>query len=67
MKNKYDAEPVFYCTHCLSLNIRELDYLKNKSVCFDCGNGDIKMTSIDEWNRRYVEEYGQLFLAREED
>lgn len=68
-KEEYNAEPVHYCKHCLSLNIKEL----NKSqihVCGDCGNihndKDSDGISIDEWNVLYTKEYGRPFIRETE-
>jgi hypothetical protein len=65
-KEDYNKEPVHYCVNCLSLAIREVEDIK-VSICDDCGNTDIKLTSIDTWNLLYVREYGELFLASEDD
>ena len=66
MKEDYNKEPVFYCADCLSLNVKTLDDI-NLDICHDCGNTNIRTTSIDEWNKLYVKEYGSLFLSSEEE
>lgn len=60
----YNDEPVYYCSNpsCLSLKIKNLDDIK-LTICEDCGGTDIKTTGIDEWNKMYVKEFGNLFLS----
>ena len=64
-KEEYNNEPVFYCSHCLSLKVKKLDGL-DMDICSDCGNTDIKQTNIDDWNILYTKEYGNLFLEESE-
>ena len=55
----YNAEPLFYCKHCLSLAIKsvgDVDY------CDECGGTDIKTTNIHTWEIEYKEKYGVEYL-----
>lgn len=63
-KEEYNKEPVYFCANCLNLNIKELKDV-HLDICQECGNTDIKHSTIEEWNRLYVREYGRAFL--EED
>ena len=65
----YNAIPVFYCKHCLSLNIKTVDesidteYL---DFCADCGSTEIGQTDIHTWEKMYEQKYGKNFLTGEE-
>lgn len=54
----YNEEPVFYCTHCLSLKILALD---DYDYCDDCGGTDIATTDIYTWRQMYKDRYGKDF------
>ena len=68
-KVDYNAIPVFYCKHCLSLNIKTVDesidteYL---DFCADCGSTEIGQTDIHTWEKMYEQKYGKNFLTGEE-
>lgn len=47
-KEDYNNEPVHSCTHCKSLHIKILDN-SDIDYCVNCGNTDIKVSSIDQW------------------
>lgn len=66
-KDDYNSEPVFYCSNCLSLHVKELNDIPSLHVCHDCGNTDVEETDIDSWNKLYVEQYGTLFLLEDSD
>lgn len=70
-KHDYNAEPVHYCSHCLSLSIKELYNKKNHNhdldLCLECGCTDINEASYEDWNKLYVEMYGQAFLTENLD
>ena len=65
----YNAIPVFYCKHCLSLNIKTVDesidteYL---DFCANCGSTEIGQTDIHTWEKMYEQKYGKIFLTGEE-
>lgn len=65
----YNAIPVFYCKHCLSLNIKTVDesidteYL---DFCANCGSTEIGQTDIHTWEKMYEQKYGKNFLTGEE-
>lgn len=65
----YNAIPVFYCKHCLSLKIKTVDesidteYL---DFCADCGSTEIEQTDIHTWEKMYEQKYGKNFLTGEE-
>ena len=46
-KNEYNNEPVYYCSRCLSLRIREFD--TDDLYCDECGNTHIESTNIENW------------------
>lgn len=64
----YNAIPVFYCKHCLSLNIKTVDesidteYL---DFCANCGSTEIEQTDIHTWEKMYEQKYGKNFLTGE--
>lgn len=59
-KEDYNNEPVYYCSSCLSLLIRELD--NNICFCDECGDTDIKTSHIEEWEKLYIEKYGKPLI-----
>lgn len=60
-KEDYNNEPVFYCSECLSLKIREID---GTDFCDDCGSTDIKEADIHEWEEMYAKKYGENYLNK---
>lgn len=54
--SKYNDEDVFYCSHCLSLNIR---YIDDIDYCEDCGSTDISTGSIFVWENLCKNKYGK--------
>lgn len=54
----YNAEPVYYCRHCLSLNIRNVLHMEELDYCEECGSTDIESTDIGTWEGLYRERYG---------
>lgn len=66
---EYDAVPIKYCKHCLSLRILavdssiDADYL---DFCDDCGSTEIEETDIHTWEKMYEQKYGRNFLTGEE-
>lgn len=69
IEQDYNSEPVFYCKHCLSLNIKSVDdsldadYL---DFCDECGSTEIDTTDIYTWEKMYEQKYGRNFLTGEE-
>ena len=69
IEQDYNSEPVFYCKHCLSLNIKSVvdstdtDYL---DFCDECGSTEIDKTDIFTWEKMYEQKYGRNFLTGEE-
>lgn len=63
-KEQYNQEPVFYCAHCLSLDIELTDSEDSNSLsfCGQCGATDIKSTDIHTWEQMYEERYGEKYL-----
>lgn len=59
----YDDEPVYYCKHCLSLNIMDAG-LPDLLYCDDCGSSEVLSTSIEEWESLYKERHGFRFLDK---
>ena len=59
-KEDYDAEPVSYCKHCLSLAIRILD--GDTDYCDVCGNTAIEQVDIKTWEKMYEEKYGNTLI-----
>lgn len=61
-RNKYDDEPIHFCTNCLSLKIKEIGDNTNFYACLDCGCTEIEEDDLDEWIRLYNVKYGKPFL-----
>ena len=56
---EYNEEPVFYCTHCLSLRVKALDSYVD--YCDNCGSTDIETTDIFTWREMYRKRFGRDF------
>lgn len=69
VEQDFNSVPVFYCKHCLSLNIKlvddsvDADYL---DFCDECGSTEIDTTDIYTWEKMYEQKYGRNFLTGEE-
>lgn len=59
LHNKYNEEPVYYCPHCMSLNIRDV---AGTDYCEDCGSVDIKQSDIYSWEKMYEDKYGHKLV-----
>lgn len=57
--DEYNAEPVHYCTHCLSLRVKILDSYVD--YCDNCGSTDIEETDIFTWQDMYRKRFGKDF------
>lgn len=69
IEQDYNSEPVFYCKHCLSLNIKSVDDsidADNLDFCDECGSTEIDKTDIYTWEKMYEQKYGRNFLTGEE-
>ena len=60
--NEYNKEPIFYCKNCLSLKIRHIPNIQDTEYCDDCGSTNIEKTSIQEWEKIYVDKFGHNYL-----
>lgn len=61
-KEEYSADPIFYCKHCLSLKIRDVEHIEDSEYCDDCGSTNIGQADIKDWEAMYVARYGHHFL-----
>jgi len=67
-KEEYNAEPVFYCTNCLSLAVKELNNVEGLYVCGECGNTHSEEAeNIYTWDKLHIKEYGKSFLIPEDN
>lgn len=62
-KEEYNAIPVYYCSSCLSLNIKGIPELKGLDYCDDCGATIINSSNIEEWKELYKNRYGFDYLT----
>jgi hypothetical protein len=58
-KEDYNNEPVYYCSECLSLRIRDID---GTDYCDKCGSTNIEQTHIQEWEQMYNRKYYGNYL-----
>lgn len=61
-KEIYDAIPVYYCQHCLSLKIKDVEGIPYSEYCCDCGSTNILKTQIDQWEKLYQNRYKHKYL-----
>lgn len=59
LTEEYNKEPVFYCAHCLSLRVKELDSYVD--YCDNCGSTYIETTDIFTWREMYRKRFGKDF------
>lgn len=59
-KEEYNRIPVHYCANCLSLKIIRLSV--TTSYCDKCGNTDIRIANIKDWEKLYNKTHGEDFL-----
>lgn len=57
----FNAIPVHYCKHCLSLSIRIMD---GTDYCDKCGGTEIETANIHDWERMYEDKYCKKFLNK---
>jgi ribosomal protein L37AE/L43A len=53
----YNAEPVHYCTHCLSLKVMRMAGMDELCFCDKCGSTDIDTANIKAWELMYQARY----------
>lgn len=61
---EYNSIPVFYCKHCLSLNIRTLNDDEDLDYCDNCGSTEIASCQIEEWENVYENKYGYKYINK---
>lgn len=59
--DNYNSEPVEYCTHCLSLAIRDIN---NQPYCDECGCTATDKTDIHTWENMYKQMYGKNYINK---
>lgn len=59
-KKYYNSIPVAYCSQCLSLKIRRTS--DNEDYCDECGESNIKYSSIETWSELARQQYGDKFV-----
>lgn len=57
----YNEEPVFYCSNCLSLKVKNLGDDSEICYCDNCGSTEIDTTDIYSWKALYKEKYGKEY------
>lgn len=57
-----DDELVYYCEHCLSLNVRRLPC--NLDYCADCNCANVAQTTNEKWEKMWKEKYHEDFLTK---
>lgn len=60
-KIDYNAIPVFYCKHCLSLFIVTDG---NMDFCKNCGSTEIGEASLEEYDKLYEERFGEKYFFK---
>lgn len=58
--SEYNREPVYYCSNCLSLNIKATS--TGIDFCDGCGSIDILTTLIEDWKELYMEKYNKYLI-----
>ena len=62
---QFDADPVFYCKECLSLNVRKYgDSEDGTDYCDECGCTSVGTTDIDTWQMMYEKRYKHKYIQR---
>lgn len=59
LTNTYNEIPVYYCRHCLSLNIKGQEDFE---YCAKCGSTDIDHCNINYWEKLHQNKYKYNFL-----
>lgn len=63
-KIDYNSIPVLYCKNCLSLKIRNVSSIEDSDYCDECGSLNIEKTTIDEWEKLYINRYGHKYIEQ---
>lgn len=59
-KEDYDKVSVIYCSHCLSLAVKEEE---GYDICQQCKNDEFDLADdIHVWENRFVRRYGVKYL-----
>lgn len=57
-KEIYNSIPVFYCKHCLSLLIRDVEGIPDTEYCDKCNSTNVGQTDIFTWEKLFEDKYG---------
>ena len=60
-KEKYNLEPIYFCSECLSLAV-VCDKEEQCDVCKDCGGTSITKSSMEVWEDKFLTQYGRTYL-----
>lgn len=60
--SQYNEEPVYYCSRCMSLNIRHIDSLQDSEYCNNCGSTVISTSTIEDWEKSFKDRFGYNYL-----
>ena len=63
-KEEYNAVPVWYCKNCLSLRIKKDEDDIIDEYCDECGSTNIKISTIDRWDKIYEYKYDCKYLDK---
>lgn len=58
-KEDYNEVPVTYCSHCLSLSIKEVE---GYDICQQCRGEEFEKTDITTWEKLFEEKYKEAYL-----
>lgn len=58
----YNAIPVFYCKHCMSLNIKDSGF---EDYCENCGSTDIGEASLEEYDEMHFTKLGKKVFYKD--
>lgn len=59
MADEFNDIPVVYCKRCLSLFIKEDEFVGD--YCVNCGCTDVGSTHIEDWEILYLRKYKKKF------
>lgn len=58
----YNSIPVYYCQHCLSLKIKNVEGIPHSEYCCECGSTDIRTCNIFDWETMFYNRYRYKYL-----